>query len=109
MIGLAYAMAQQPQAQGANAPSPILSLMPIIFIFIIFYFLLILPQKKKQDAHKKTIEALKKNDSVVTSGGIHGVITNVKDNTVMLRVDENVKLEVQKSAISVVKSKGENA
>ena len=67
MIGLAYAMAQQPQAQGAEAPSPILSLMPIIFIFIIFYFLLILPQKKKQDQHKKMVASLKKNDHVVTA------------------------------------------
>lgn len=81
------------------------SLMPIIFIFIIFYFLLIRPQKKAQDEHKKMIASLKKNDEVVTSGGIHGTITNVKDAAVTLKVDDNVKIDVEKSCIARVKRK----
>ena len=64
------------------------------------------PQKKAQEDHKKMIAALKKNDEVVTSGGIHGVIVNVKEATVMLKVDDNVKIEVQKASIGVVKKKG---
>ena len=84
----------------------IMNLLPIILIFVVFYFLLIKPQKKAQDDHKKMIAALKKNDEVVTSGGIHGVIVNVKDSSVILKVDDNVKIEVQKSCISVIKSKG---
>jgi preprotein translocase subunit YajC len=89
-----------------GAQAQLLNLMPIILIFVVFYFLLIRPQKKAQDDHKKMVAALKKNDEVMTSGGIHGVIVNVKDATVMLRVDDNVKIEVQKSSISVVKKKG---
>lgn len=87
------------------APSPLLNLMPVILIFVIFYFLLIRPQKKSQAEHKKMVANLKKNDEVVTSGGIHGTIVNVKDTTVMLRVDDNVKIEVQKSSISTIKRK----
>lgn len=83
----------------------IMNLLPIILIFVVFYFLLIKPQKKAQEDHKKMIAALKKNDEVVTSGGIHGVIVNVKDATVMLKVDDNVKIEVQKASISVVKKR----
>lgn len=87
------------------APSPLLNLMPVVLIFVIFYFLLIRPQKKSQAEHKKMVANLKKNDEVVTSGGIHGTIVNVKDTTVMLRVDDNVKVEVQKNAISTIKRK----
>jgi len=85
--------------------NPIMSLMPIILIFVVFYFLLIRPQKKAQAEHKKMIDHLKKNDEVVTSGGIHGTIVNVKDHTVTLKVDDNVKIEVQKASISSMKRK----
>lgn len=87
------------------APSPLLNLMPVILIFIVFYFLLIRPQKKSQDAHKKMIASLKKNDEVITAGGIHGTIVNVKDHTVTLKVDDNVKLEIQKGSITTMKRK----
>lgn len=85
--------------------NPILNLLPVVLIFIIFYFLLIRPQKKAQDQHKKMISELKKNDEVITSGGIHGTIANVKDHTITLKVDDNVKIEVQKGSISIVKRK----
>lgn len=88
-----------------QGPNPLLNLMPIILIFIVFYFLLIRPQKKTQDEQKKMIAALKKNDEVITSGGIHGTIANVKDHTVTLKVDDNVKIEVQKNSISILKRK----
>jgi preprotein translocase subunit YajC len=83
----------------------IMNLLPIILIFVVFYFLLIKPQKKAQEDHKKMVAALKKNDEVVTSGGIHGVIVNVKDATVIMKVDDNVKIEVQKASITIVKKK----
>jgi len=84
-------------------PNAIASLMPIIFIFGIFYFLLIRPQQKKQKEHQKMVSELKKNDEVVTSGGMHGTVVNVKDTTLTLKVDENVKVEINKSAIAYVK------
>lgn len=102
---LTYLIAQtSPQAPAAQ-PGLMVNLMPIIFIFAIFYFLLIRPQKKKQAEHQKMITSLKKNDEVITSGGIHGTVVNVKDLTLTLRVDDNVRIEVQKSAVSHLKQK----
>lgn len=101
---LAYAMGQSPAA-GAGAPNPIVSLMPLIFMFAIFYFLLIRPQQKKQKEHARMMSELKKNDDIVTTGGIHGTIVNVKDKTFTLRVDDNVKIEITKSAVASVKQK----
>lgn len=102
---IAYAMAQTPQMQGQEAPSPLVSLMPIILIFGIFYFLLIRPQQKKQKELQKMLGELKKNDEVITTGGVHGTIVNVKENTFMVRVDDNVKLEISKSAVTGLKKK----
>ena len=88
-----------------NQANPMLNLLPILLIFVVFYFLLIRPQKKAQDEHKKMIAALKKNDEVITVGGLHGTIANVKDTTVTLKLDDNVKVEVQKSSITSIKRK----
>lgn len=88
-----------PQAQTA---SPFMNLFPLILIFVIFYFLLIRPQKEKEKQHQKMLSNLSKNDDVVTTGGIHGTIVNVKDKSVVLRVDENVKIEVEKNCVAYV-------
>ena len=88
-----------------QAANPLLNLMPIVLIFIIFYFLLIKPQKKAQDDHKKMVASLKKNDEVVTSSGIHGTVVNVKEHTITLKVDDNVKIEIQKSSVGTIKRK----
>ncbi len=80
-------------------------LITIALIIGVFYFLLIRPQKKTQEEHKKMLASLKKNDEVITVGGIHGTIANVKDATVTLKVDDNVKVEVQKSSIASVRRK----
>ncbi|MFH1753058.1 MAG: preprotein translocase subunit YajC, partial [Candidatus Omnitrophota bacterium] len=61
------------------------------------------PQQKKQQEHGEMIKKLKKNDEIVTNGGVHGTIVHVKDGTVVVRVDDNCKIEVQKSAVAVVK------
>ncbi len=89
-----------PQTAQAN---PLLNLLPLILIFVIFYFLLIRPQKSKEKEHSKMLGNLNKNDEVVTSSGIHGTIVNVKDKSVILRIDDNVKMEIEKSAIAYVK------
>ncbi len=89
-----------PPNTGASA---IYQMMPIIFIFIMAYFFIFKPQKEKQKEHQNMISNLKKNDEVVTNGGIHGTVVGVKDKTFILRADENTKLEVDKNAISYVK------
>ncbi|MDP2923053.1 MAG: preprotein translocase subunit YajC [Candidatus Omnitrophota bacterium] len=85
-----------------NANAGILQLIPLVFIFVIFYFMLIRPQQKQQKKHQQMLNNLKKNDEVVTLGGMHGTIINVKEKTFVLRVDDNVKIEVDKSAISYI-------
>src|SRR5436189_5544451 len=75
---------------------------PFIFIFIIMYFVMIRPQKKRQQQQQKLITSLKTGDRVVTSAGIHGLISNVKENTVLVKVADNVKIESDKSAITNV-------
>lgn len=87
--------------------SIITQIVPMLLIFAIFYFLVIRPEKKKQKEHQAMIKALAKNDEVVTSGGIHGVVVNVKDTTIVLRLDENVRVEFDREAILVLKKKAE--
>jgi len=65
--------------------------------------LLIRPQQKKQKEHEKMVQELKKNEEVVTNGGIHGTVVNVKDTTLILRIDENVKIEIDKKTIAYLK------
>jgi preprotein translocase subunit YajC len=75
---------------------------PLIFIFIIMYFVMIRPQKKRQEQQQKLVAGLKSGDRVVTSAGIHGLIANVKEKTVLLKVADNVKIEIDKSAVTNV-------
>ena len=88
------------QPQAAN---PVMSFVPLIIIFVIFYFMLIRPQKQKEKEHQKMLGGLSKNDDVVTTGGMHGTIINVKEKSVVLRIDENVKIEVEKNCIAYTK------
>ena len=89
------------------APSPLAMMFPFVVMFVIFYLLVFRPQAKTRREHKNMLSALKKNDEVATSGGILGTVVNVKDDTITLRVDENVRIEVEKSAVGrLVKSRG---
>ncbi len=86
-----------------------LSILWIIGLFALLYFMLIRPQQVRQKKHLQMLKALKVDDRVVTAGGIYGTIVKLKEDTVILRVAENVKIEVLKQAISQIaaKSKGE--
>lgn len=86
--------------------NPIIQFLPFIAIFLIFYFLVIKPEKNKQKQKKEEIANLKKNDQIVTIGGIHGTVINVKDDAFVVRVDDNVKVEIDKDAVARVKQKG---
>ena len=92
------------QAGGAGSASGSLgmSLLPFLAIIVIFYFFLIRPQNKKQKETQKMLDALKKGDKVITIGGIHGTVSSVKENTVIVKVDDDCKLEFNRTAISSV-------
>ncbi|MDR2542125.1 MAG: preprotein translocase subunit YajC [Treponema sp.] len=76
--------------------------LPIIAIVLIFYFLIIRPQSKKRKETEKMLSALKKGDRIITIGGLYGTIHTLKESTVIIKVDDNVKLEFLRSAISTV-------
>lgn len=88
-----------------SQPNMIVQLVPMILIFGIFYFLVIMPEKKKQKQHQELLKNLSKNDEVVTSGGIHGIVVNVKEKTVVLRLDESCRVEFDKEAVLLVTKK----
>jgi preprotein translocase subunit YajC len=98
MFSLFLAQAQTAAPTGSG----IIGLLPILFIFVIAYYVMIRPQMRRQKEQQRLVSALKTGDRVVTAAGIHGMITNVKDTTVIVKVADNVKLEMEKSAISNV-------
>lgn len=100
-------MGGNPSGDPANAPNPLVSFLPFILIIVIIYFLMIRPQKKRQQEHEKQVSALGKGDRIVTTGGIHGTVQSTKDKTLIVKIADNVKVEIEKSAVSaVVKSSG---
>jgi preprotein translocase subunit YajC len=92
-------------ANPEGGASPLSMLVPIVGMLAIFYLLLIRPQQKRQKETQKMIEAIRKGDRVVTSSGLYGSVVGVKDNVVVLKIAENVKVEMLKSAISGVVEK----
>ncbi|HEY2614924.1 MAG TPA: preprotein translocase subunit YajC [Chthoniobacterales bacterium] len=98
-------LAQTSAASPAPVGSGLIGMLPFVFIFIIMYYVMLRPQMRRQKEQARLVSALKTGDRVVTSSGIHGLISNVKDTTVIVKVADNVKLEMEKSAVTnVVKS-----
>ena len=85
--------------------NPILGFLPIILMFVVLYLLMIRPQMKKQKNQQRLIDELEKGDQVVTSGGIHGTIQNIKDDVLVLKIADNVKIELSRAAVQRVKGK----
>lgn len=86
----------------AGSGSMLMSVLPFGLIILIFYFFIIRPQNKKQKETEKMLSALKKGDKVVTIGGIHGVISSTKEKTVIVKVDDDAKIEFSRNAIATV-------
>ena len=101
-MDLLIAMAPQGGEGGGSMVSTI-----IMFgaIFLIFYFMIIRPQQKKSKERQKLLSNLEKGDKVVTSGGIHGIISGLDEKTCLLQVSDNLKMKVERSAIGTVLSK----
>jgi preprotein translocase subunit YajC len=91
-----------PKPGPTESPNMLLQLLPFLFIFVIIYFLMIHPQRKRQRERTGMLEVLKKGDKIVTVGGIHGIITLVRDRDIVIKVDDNCKLTLSKSGIGRV-------
>ncbi len=94
------------QAAAADPMGGFMQLLPIILMFVVLYFLMIRPQMKRAKEHKALIEGLARGDEVVTGGGVAGRITRVGDHFISIEVADNVEVQVQKQAITVLLPKG---
>ena len=100
---LLFAMA--PQGGEGGSGSLVSTLIMFGAIFLIFYFMIIRPQQKKAKQRNALLSNLEKGDKVITSGGVHGIIAGLDEKTVLLQVSDNLKMKVERSAITTVTAK----
>lgn len=101
MFDIAYA---QGVPGAAGGPGPMMTIIPFLLIFVIMYFMVIRPQQKKAKDHQELLNKLKKNDEVMTSGGIYGKVVDLKESVVTLEVATNVRIRVARAQIATVVS-----
>lgn len=101
------AMAAPATAEGGQAPGGGFTIGWLVFMVAIFYFVMIRPQKRREKERKAMISAVKSGERVLLTSGIIGEIANVKEKTLIVRIAENTKIEVLKSAVSQILEKGE--
>jgi preprotein translocase subunit YajC len=101
LVEPAYAMGGGGGGQ-ADA-NPIAQLLPFVLMFVVLYMLILRPQMKKQKNQQKMIDELEKGARIVTSGGIHGTITNLKDDVIVVKIADNVRVEMSRSAVSRIR------
>lgn len=102
------AMASQPAAQGQQQQSPVYFWGVMIIMMIIFYMLMIRPQQRKEKERRKMLENIKTGDKVVFSGGIIGIVSNLKENVFVIKIADKVKIEVGRNAVTQVLEKGDS-
>ena len=98
MADLAYAQG----GGGGGAPNPLVQFLPLVLVFAVFYFLLIRPQQQKAKAHREMIDNLKRNDEVVTAGGLYGRVAELNEKIVTLEIAPNVRVRVDRPRIEEV-------
>ena len=106
---LIVAMGQPPAGggSGGGGGSPLQMPVMLLIMVAIFYFMLIRPQQRKDKERRRLLENIKSGDRVVFSGGIIGLVANVKDKTFLIKIAENVKVEVSRGAVTQVLAKDE--
>ena len=100
-LELAYAMGTQPGGGGSQG-SQLMTFLPIILIFVVFYFLLIRPQQKQKKEHQNLLSNLREGDNVLTSGGIYGRVTGIKDDKITVEISDKVRVKVNRGHIAGV-------
>lgn len=107
MDSLVYAMGSG-GAGGTGQGGGLGAIVPLVIMFAIFYFLLIRPQQKKAKQHRAMLSALKKGDKIVSSGGLHGIVTGITDDVVTMEIAPKVRVKLSRSAIGGVVKKTES-
>ncbi|MGE5842977.1 MAG: preprotein translocase subunit YajC [Deltaproteobacteria bacterium] len=106
MDSLAYAMGRG--GAGGDDAGGMSTFIPLMLMFAIFYFLLIRPQQKKAKQHKALLASIKKRDRVVTSGGLHGVITGVADDVVTMEIAPKIRVKVSRGSVAGILKRDES-
>jgi len=99
-IDLVYAMGPQPG--GGSQGSAWMSFLPIILIFVVFYFLLIRPQQKRAKDHRNLLGNIKEGDQILTTGGIYGKITGIREDKITVEISDKVRVKVNRGHIAAV-------
>ncbi len=100
MTGFSWWIAQQAGA------SPLVQFVPLILIFVLFYFMIIRPQRKREGEHKNMLNSLRRGDKVITSSGLHGEVSALTPDTVVLEIAPKVKVTMQRSAVVALTARG---
>jgi preprotein translocase subunit YajC len=98
MAALAYAQGADPMA----GPGPLVQFFPLILVMVIFYFLLIRPQQQKAKEHRQMLDDLKRNDRVLTNGGIYGRVIELSEKDLTLEIAPNVRIQVDRAHVETV-------
>ena len=110
MVFVQEALAAGEAAQAGGMEAFLMQVLPLVLIFVVFWFFLIRPQQKRQKEHQKMVEALTRNDEVVTAGGLTGRVTSVEDQAIGLQVAEvegkPVVIRMQRASVTMVLPKG---
>lgn len=105
-VALILAAAPEPAKEAAPASGGLMEMLPLFaMIFLIFYFLVVRPQGKEKKKREALLQAIKKNDEVVTTAGLHGTVVSLSETTVVLKVDDGVRLKFDRSAIWQVRNR----
>ena len=95
--------------QGGSQPGGIALFLPLVLIMVIFYFLMILPAQRRQKKVAEMLRNLKNGDKVITNGGIHGTIVGLEDDAIQLRIADQVKIKIARSAISALQAESKES
>lgn len=97
MANFAYA-----QSESVSGPGPLVQLLPLALVFLVFYFLLIRPQQQKAKFHREMVDNLKRNDEVITAGGLYGKVIELNEKIVTIEIAPNVRVRVDRPRIEAV-------
>lgn len=100
MIDLAYAMGTNAASETTSQGNSLGMLVPFIAMFVLFYFLLIRPQNKKAKEHRAMLNALKKGDRIISSGGLHGVISGISDDALTIEIAPKVRVKITRGSVA---------
>lgn len=101
LLSLIFLQCQQP-ANGGDMTSSLMGFLPFVLIIVVFYFLIIRPQQKRQKERKRLLDSVKKGDKIITAGGVHGVVDGIDNNTILVKIADEVKVKMEKSSISTI-------